>query len=389
MLVLGGGAYVLLGPGNTGHGTAVTAGGGTGLTVPGCTTRTAQAPSLDTVGSRLVTVGGHPFAVDVTPDGSHSFVTVGHGLELLANGSLAPVPVTKISVANVFLGAAITGNGRYLLAASGSGAVVINVAAAEHGVASPVMGMLTSPHGSGAVEVDISPGGRFAFVTLQNSAEVAVFNLQHGLSRGFGPADFVGYIPTDDQPVGITTSPDGRWLYVTSIQRRPGQGPAGGTLRVVSVQSAETSPSRAVVATIAAGCSPVRVITSPDGRIVWVTARQSDALLAFSAARLRSDPSHALMAKVSVGETPIGLALVRGSARMVVADANTNNLQRASSNLAVVNTSAALAGKRALMGFIPAGLLPREVALAPGGKTLLVTNFASGQLQAVNVIGLP
>jgi len=383
VLVVGGGAYLV-------HGRANTAGVGTALVAPGCTASTARAASLTKVGSQLIKLGGHPFGVTTTPDGRFSFVTVGHGVELLASGDgLAPTPVKKISVANVFEGAAMTPDGRYLLAASASGAVVVNVAEAERGAASPVTGTLTSPHGSGAAEVDISPDGRFAFVTLQNSAEVAVFNLQRGLSRGFGPDDFVGYVPTDYQPVGITTSPDGRWLYVTSIQRRPGPGPAQGTLRLVSVHDAETNPGKAVVSTVAAGCSPVRVITSADGGTVWVTARQSNALLAFSAAKLQNDRSPALIAKVSVGATPIGLALVHGGTRIVVADANTNNLPGISANLAVVNTSAALAGNPALLGYIPSGLVPRELAPVPGRSTLLVTNFGAGQLQAVNVADLP
>jgi DNA-binding beta-propeller fold protein YncE len=37
----------------------------------------------------------------------------------------------------------------------------------------------------------------------------------------------------------------------------------------------------------------------------------------------------------------------------------------------------------------PAGRFPREMALEPGGKVLLVTNFGSGQLEAVNVADLP
>jgi hypothetical protein len=44
----------------------------------------------------------------------------------------------------------------------------------------------------------------------------------------------------------------------------------------------------------------VRVITSADGRVVWVTARGSNALLGFAADRLRTDPARALLAGVQV-----------------------------------------------------------------------------------------
>ena len=144
-----------------------------------------------------------------------------------------------------------------------------------------------------------------------------------------------------------------------------------------------------MVATVDAGCSPVRVITSPDGRVVWVTARGSDRLLGFSAARLLTDPGHALIASVEVGEAPVGLALVDGGSRIVVADSNRFSARRASpaSSLAVVRRVAL--AQPALLGYLPAGGFPREMALEPDGRTLLVTNFSSGQLEAVGVADLP
>ena len=79
-----------------------------------------------------------------------------------------------------------------------------------------------------------SPDGRFAFVTLEDSQRAAVFNLGAALSRGFGPADYVGSIPLELAPVGITVSPDGRWLYATSEIAQRGTGAAtlapGGAL---------------------------------------------------------------------------------------------------------------------------------------------------------------
>jgi hypothetical protein len=46
-----------------------------------------------------------------------------------------------------------------------------------------------SPSGAGAIEVAVSRDGRFAFVSLEASARVAVFDLRRALTRGFGPAD--------------------------------------------------------------------------------------------------------------------------------------------------------------------------------------------------------
>lgn len=42
-----------------------------------------------------------------------------------------------------------------------------------------------------------------------------------------------------------------------------------------------------------------------------------------------------------------------------------------------------------MVGLIPAGLFPRELTLEPDGQRLLVTNFSSGQLEAVSVPTIP
>jgi DNA-binding beta-propeller fold protein YncE len=137
-----------------------------------------------------------------------------------------------------------------------------------------------------------------------------------------------------------------------------------------------------------AGCGPARVITSADGSTVWVTARLSNALLGFSAARLLTDPKQALLADVQVGQAPTGIVLADGGARMIVADTNLSKVSGADS-LAVVSVASALAGKPALIGYIASGKEPRDLALAPGGQYLYVTDSGTSQLQVVNLGTLP
>ena len=72
-----------------------------------------------------------------------------------------------------------------------------------------------------------------------------------------------------------------------------------------------------------------------------------------------------------------------------MADSNRIVVADSTSSLAVVNVGAALAGRPAQAGLLPAGRFPREMAPEPGGRTLLVTNFASGQVELVNMVGLP
>jgi serine/threonine protein kinase len=384
------GGYLALGRSNSNSNSNSNSAGTSGLTAPGCTTSTPRLKTLSKVGSQSVKVGGTPFAVRESRDGSYTFVTIDNGIAVLRNGGSVPTLVRTIPITDADKGLEITKDGRYLVAAGGRGAVVISVTEAEQGAANPVVGTLSSPLVNGkaansAVGVKISSDGMFAFVTLQNSTKMAVFDLGKALSSGFGAADFVGFVPLGVQPVGLNESPDGKWLYATSFQRHPGPAPAPGTLSVINLHGAETKPATAVVSTVAAGCSPARIVTI--GSTVWVTARDSNALLGFSASKLVHDSSHALIADVPVGPGPIGLTPVAGGKRIVVADSNLASSSHADGDLAVVSTSAALAGKPALLGVVAALGEPRQLTTAHG--LLLVANQITAQLQAIKIADLP
>jgi DNA-binding beta-propeller fold protein YncE len=365
--------------------------------LPGCGTATASAPALRTVPTRLEPVPGTPFGVVVTADGRWSFVALAGPVGVFRlGGSAGPALVGQVATGQTALGEALTPDGRYLLAAdNGSGASVISVSRAENGQAPALVGQLNSPGGSGAIEVAVPPDGRLAFVSLEDSGTIAVYNLRQALASNLRSSYFLGTIKVGLAPVGLAFSPDGRWLYATSEAAAvpsggatPGEG-AQGTLTVISVSRAATDPAASVVSTVTAGCSPVRVVTSADGSVVWVTARGSDSLLAFSAALLRTDPARSLLASVRVGEAPVGLALVDGGKRIVVADSDRFGAPGAVSGLAVVSVPAALAGRPALLGYLPAGGFPREMALTPDGRELLVSNYSSSQLESVDLAGLP
>jgi DNA-binding beta-propeller fold protein YncE len=354
------------------------------LTPPGCVTASSTAPRLTGIHPQFVTLTGMPFAVTVTDNGRWSFVStgVGRSIDVLRAGTgLAPALAHRVSVPAPVHGEALTPDGHYLLAASGSGAVVVRVGRAEHGRAGSVVGTLASPGGAGAVEVALSRDGRFAFVTLQGSGTLAVFNLDAALASGLRDSGFVGDVHLGINPIGVTMARNGQWLYVTTQKRDPQADQ--GTLSVINVRRAESDPAGSVQATASAGCAPGRVITTSGGSTVWVTARASNALLAFSAARLRSEPARALIAKVRVGSAPIGLTVLAGGRRILVANSGLHQTRLAS--LGVIDAAAALAGRPALVGVIGAGVLPREIAVEPGGRTALVTNSVSHQLEALNV----
>jgi DNA-binding beta-propeller fold protein YncE len=406
------------------------------LASPGCSAATAAGPALGSVRTATVTTSGAPFGVAATPDGRWAFAEAGGSVDVLRLGTRsgsesAPTVTVVRSIrlpAGAAAGATVTPDGKYLLVATGSGAVVISVARAEAGTAGAVLGTLSAPEPPGgpgasgpsqppldtgsAIEVAVSSDSRFVFVTLEYADEAVVFNLAAAVSHGFGTGNYVGAIPLGQATVGMAVSPDGRWLYATSEVAVPGQHPVGlagpgtcpggvpgtergeapGTLTVIDLPLAETDPAHSVVATVDAGYQPVRVVTSANGTQVWVTARASNDLLCFAAARLTSDPARALVAIVRVGSEPVGLAAVTagadGGTLIVVADSNRFGASRASSALSVVNVAAALAGRPAVSGEIRTGLFPRDMTVSPDG-TLLVSDAESLQVQAVSIATLP
>jgi DNA-binding beta-propeller fold protein YncE/uncharacterized caspase-like protein len=359
------------------------------LALPGCTTTTARAARLHHIRTRFAQVGGKPFDVVVTRS-NLGFVSLRQNqpLTIVNTASFAPTVMRSIPMADAE-GEAFTHDGQYLLVAGGSGMTVFRVKELEAGLSSPI-GSLSSPDGQFALQVVTSPDDKFAFVALQTTHEVAVFNLKKALAQHFGPDSFVGMIPLRSGPTGMALSHDGRYLYVAnglgSIAHRSGMG----TLAIVDVAKAEAHPASSVVKTIDAGCGPARVLPSADGKTVWVTVAGANTLAAFSAAKMFSDPSHALIARVKVGQIPQGIALVNNGTRLVVADTNRDSIAGSSSDLAVIDVSKALARRPgALLGTIKSGVTPRQFALKRNGKTLLVTNTGSAQLEAVDVSQLP
>jgi hypothetical protein len=85
----------------------------------------------------------------------------------------------------------------------------------------------------------------------------------------------------------------------------------------------------------------------------------------------------------------VQLTFVRGGTQIMVADSNRFDVRGASASLADVDVPDALVGRPALLGYLPAGQFPREMALDADGKVLLLTNFSSNQLETVDVAGLP
>jgi len=362
--------------------------------VPGRAAAGASCSTASVVGRRLgvktssVSTPASPNGIVSTADGQWSFSWLSNGqLGVFSDGRRGlvlthTVPMPATAGVNQLT---LTQDGQYLLAASGYGALVVSVARAERGNRRAVIGALSAKSQAGSVPpfaINVAVQGIWVFVSVEFAREVAVFNLRSALAADFRTSGLVGTIPIGGLAVGLALSPDGRWLYATS----EGTGPNGtnpGAVSVINAATAERSPAKALVATAPAeACGTVRDVVSADGATLWVTARDSNQLIAFSTSKLRDTPERARVAAVPVGRAPVGLALAANGARVITADELSNGLT-------VVDTAAALASKPAVLGTVAAGMTPRDITVDPHQRAVLVTNRQSRQVEAVPLAQLP
>jgi len=366
-----------------------TSGGTAALTVPPCGNGTAAGADLHGVHTHFSTLSGGngAFGIAAARDGRFVFtvtqtsvtvMAVGTGLALTQNGSF---PLTGTTASQGAAGMAL--DGRYLLVAIGSGIDVLSVAGLE-GSGTASLGTLTVPGVTGygkGVQVAVTPNGHYAFVSLQLSNEVAMFSLWQAASSNFRQSGYVGVLKVGPQPVGLSVSADGRWLYIANH----GTGSGRGALSVINIAKAVSHSKAAVVARVNGLCSPARIAVSAG--TIWVTTRLSNYLLGFSAARLLGQPGRALVSKIEVGQNPVGVAVVNRGSRIVVADANDLNV--GSPNLAVINVARALAAKPALLGYIRSRQGAREFAVSRSGTYLYVSDLTTAQVQTIDLGTLP
>jgi DNA-binding beta-propeller fold protein YncE len=286
-----------------------------------------------------------------------------------------------------------------LLACNGGGYVV------GQGTAGPL--------GAGTFAVAVTPDGKFAFVA--NEYGIAVGARTEGnigvvaIERDFegnltGSAVLIGQIPTGGNAVaGLAISPDGRRVYVTSEVAAPSTVASGagnpvlartgclqqagsvptrnGLLTVIDAAAAEANPgTAAILATIDAGCSPVRMAETRDQKTLWVSARGDDRLLAFDTATLELNPDAALLGYAATGGTaPVGIRLFQHDRFLAVA--NSNRFDTGVANATILDVTCPVSAK--IVQTIPTGLFPREINVAPNDATLLLTNYLSETFQVI------
>ena len=402
----------------------------------------AQAPSTSAVCNQpgvepimYVDLPGNPFMAAPTHDGCWVFVSLSGlqtGIAVLrrAGGKVSLARV--VAIQNHPAGMVLTHDGSLLIAADDDGVAILDVRLLISGQGEAVVGYLR--HGpadvpsetrrfiasqfgdqaasqtrtAGSIYVNATADDRFLFVSDEWVQTITVINLEKARRSNFAPDLVLGKIPVGVAPIALTFSPDERYLYTTSEAglpsygwplecKREGQGPLKaepgnpqGAIVVVDVAKAKLDPRNAVIAKVAAGCTPVRLAVSPKGDVAFVTARNNNALLAFNTSKLIRDSAHALIGSVPVGVSPVGVAVIDGNHNVLVT--NSNRFSGDSDNnqsLTLIDGGRVSSGAAAVLGTIPAGAFPRELTLTADSRTLLVTNYNSKTLEVVDLAKLP
>jgi DNA-binding beta-propeller fold protein YncE len=371
---------------------------------PGCDTSLPSTAPARTGRLPTAALQGHPTAA--APAGQDVvFVALRawgaadlNGIEVLRGSPDGLRSLAVIQLRSGPAALALSPDGGLLFAALDDGVAVLDSARAAGGDPGALLGTVSTGTGSGTAQLLVA-ANRYLFTADEAAGRVSVLDLR-GMAQGdFGPAVHLAAIDVDMRPTGLSVSPDGRYVYVVSQMRRPGLslGPTdalyglltsagvplrAGTLSVIDTRRVELDPERAVIARVSAGCAPARVAASPDGRTVWVTARQSNELLAFRADQVQSGRPARPVARVPMVAAPEGLALTANGRFAIVAGSGSGQTLR------VVDTAAALNGRPSTRGAVAVSGQSHEIELTPDQRTAYVAANDTSTLTTVNLAPL-
>lgn len=391
----------------------------------------SQASGLHSV---LYATRGNPTTAISTRDGRYVFVSVTNvdqpnfsGPDSVAGGrkdAVSGIEVfrrthgTLTSIAFVRTGSTganglvlLRGERTLVIGVGDEGVAFLDVRDLIHGKALPRFAHQTQA--AGTFDVVAGPDGRYVFSSNEygtvdgqrgSVGVIATYIDRHG--RVLDPKT-IGQIAVGDVVPSLTISPDGTRLYVASeliraqnsrsiagsgnprlsksdcIQRQGTPPRPNGYISVIDVHRAVALSDSPILARVASGCSPVRLVETADARELFVSARGDNAILAFDPALLETDPEHALLRSIPSGGTaPVGMRLLQGDHMLAVA--NSNRFVDSNGNLAILGLSVDPQDTKPLL--LSAGRFPRNLSLSSDGMTLYLTNYTSRSLQ---VIGVP
>jgi DNA-binding beta-propeller fold protein YncE len=350
-----------------------------------------------------VTLPGHPFSAQQSPDGKTVFVSLvssgpksPNGLAVLHCDGVRYRYSHTVLLESQPTGMAISHDGQTLVVADDGFIVFVDAVAAAQQKKPALLGYMQDLEGSpedndpGSVYANFSPDDRYAFVSEEQNSTITVIDMAKARASHFSRSSIVGEIPVGEAPIALTFSNDGRHLFTTTeVAKREDRYPKEckmesgpnarsverGVIYTVDVSKAETDPAHSVISKTLAGCSPVRLAIAPDGSVVWVTDRSSNDVRAFSTAKLIAGAPDALLQTVAVGANPVPVAVTRDGRYVLVG--NSNRFGASAGTPQTVSVVGTKQGKA--VGSIAVGAFPREFQHG-SGTTLFLANYGSSTL---------
>lgn len=292
---------------------------------------------------------------------------------------------------------ALTHDQENLYVATGYGAVILDVPRALAGRNDSFVGVLSNDGyaGRSAIEVSITADDKVAFVSQEfgsnathNLGALEVYSITRMENRTV-TSTWKGAIGLGFRTIGQQFSPDHSRLFVTSEINGTATSlnQTGGVISVLDVATLRVTPGKSLVKRVPGGCHPVRSTLSHNGAQLWVTARESNQVLAFDAVQLADNTTmDPLLAELDTGTSPLGITAIKGY--IFTADSNRWEYNGTTAGISVVSVNGAL--QKGMMDFpqIPTGAFPRTVVASPSGNTLLVSEFAASSIRAVDISSL-
>ena len=370
------------------------------------------APQRCGAGSGMydVAVPGAPMSAVATPDEQTVFVSLNSTQPRQLNG-IAILRCTDgryrferiIPLEGQPTIAAFTHDGKMLVVPDDTFIAFVDTERALSGVGDPISGFIEDVPGDdgGAIYAAISPDDRFAFVAEEQSAKITVIDMQKARAGGaIAHDDIVSEFLIGNAPIALIFSKDGRYLFATvqialkrygyaltcepeTASAAPREAP--GAIVTIDVAKAASDPDHSIVSNVPAGCHPVRAALSPDGSTLWVTARKSNAVLAFSTSKLLAGSAGAQVAEVKVGAAPVPI-IVTPDGKYVLAG-NSNRFAQAGAgnqDLVVID-----AHRRVVVGGIPVGTFPRQLTQTRSGSTIFLANYGSNTITVIDPTAIP
>ena len=196
------------------------------------------------------------------------------------------------------------------------------------------------PVGLHLAHVVLTPDGRFAYVTNGGDSTVSIVDTE--------ARKVVAVVPVGAYPHGLRISPDGKFAYVANLK--------GGTVSVIDTQA------RKAIGQIPVGKGPAQTGFAPDGSLAFVSLSQENQVALIDPAARR------VVAKIGVGTVPIQLYATPDGKTLFVANQGTK--QKPGKTVSVIDLAT-----RKVVKTVETGPGAHGVVVDGAGQHVFVTNI--------------